>query len=89
MTGQWTPAEVAAYDQYLAGANAEIDLLATAIQIGVSEVGERQAMASMTVLINQREYAELAGLLVAALLRISEGGPAGTAETTTPEETGR
>ena len=71
----WTAADIGAYDQHLAGANAEIDTLVLALQIGTSEVGEHQALASVGALLNARNNkTELLGLLSAALLRLA-GGP--------------
>lgn len=68
----WTVAEIGAYDQFLAGADAEIDRLMLTLQIGTGEVGEHQALADVAALLNARDDKRgLLGLLMAALRRIS------------------
>lgn len=80
MSGQWTVAEIARYDQALADTDAELDALVRAMQIGTRERGPRQAMANIAVLLVARhDKTDLVGLLSAALRRIS-------AETTEGEQ---
>jgi hypothetical protein len=72
----WSAAEISAYDQVLAGADAELDWLVRTLQIGTAEVGERQAMADVgAFLARRRDAAGLAGLLAAALRRLSGEQP--------------
>ena len=71
MSSKWTPAEISAYDQHLAAADVELDQLILTLQIGTSDVGERQAMASVGLLVSREEPAALTGLLMAALRRLA------------------
>jgi hypothetical protein len=70
----WTAAEIGAYDQFLAEADAEVARLVTTLQAGIGEAGERQAMANVTLLVCDREPAALSGLLVTALRRLAADG---------------
>jgi hypothetical protein len=70
--GTWTAADIGAYDQFLAGADSEVGRLAAALRIGTGEVGEHQAMADISLLVNGREPRELTGLLMASLRRLNE-----------------
>ena len=72
----WTAAQISTYDQALAGADRELDRLLLTLQIGISEAGEHQAMANISLLAGRREPAELTGLLMAALRRLNDGGTA-------------
>lgn len=72
-----TDAEIGAYDQGLAEADAEIDRLLSILQIAIREVGEHQAMASVFLLVSQRDRDTLTGLLMTALRRLAGNGDAG------------
>ena len=68
----WSAADISDYDQALAGADAELDRLVTAFQIGSGEVGEHQALANIGVLLAVRDDKRgLLGLLTAALRRLA------------------
>ena len=68
----WTAADIGAYDQYLAGADAEIDQLLSILQISTGEVGEHQALANVAALLDTRDDKRvLLGLLMTALRRLT------------------
>jgi hypothetical protein len=71
MAKERTAAQIVQYGQSLAGASAEIDRLVGILQIRAAEVGEHQALADVCALVSERETAELAGLLAAALRRLA------------------
>jgi len=73
MTEDQTAAQVGQYDQALAAAEAEIDRLVAVAQVRTGDGDERQAAADVGALISETGKAELAGLLVAALLRLARG----------------
>lgn len=68
----WPASDISLYDQALAAADAELDLLVTALQIRQGEAGDHQALADITLLLATRENQKsLLGLLAAALRRLA------------------
>ena len=70
---EWTAAEISEYDQHLAGADNEVDLLVRFLQDGIGMSGERQAMVNIYLLLSGFEPTRLSGLLMAALRRLATG----------------
>lgn len=77
MSGDWTPVEIASYDQALAGTDTELDQLVEVLRTETDKVGERQALANVGKLVASRnDHGTLVGLLMASLRRLSSAdGP--------------
>ena len=75
-TRDWSPAEVAAYDQEMAVVAEEVDALIRAYRIGTAEVGPTQAVASIAKMLATRDARELSVVLTGAIQRLagSSGG---------------
>jgi hypothetical protein len=72
-SSEWTASDIASYDQSLAAADLRAHTLALALRIGAVQVGERQSMANITLLmLTDYSKEELAGLLIAVLRRQAE-----------------
>jgi hypothetical protein len=68
----WTPAKIAQYDQALAGADKELDVLVQMLRIGTAKDGEHQALANIGAMLMKTEPAGLVGLVTAAIRHISK-----------------
>lgn len=68
---EWTPGEIARYDQMLADANAELDLLVQTLRLGAREVGDHQALLNVGAFLGARDHDALLALLTVAVQRIS------------------
>jgi hypothetical protein len=71
MTDGQTATPDGRYSQSLADASAEVDRLAGILRVRAAEVGEQQAVAEICALVSDRDTAELAGLLAAALRQLA------------------
>jgi hypothetical protein len=72
MDYNWTPAELAAYDQYLARANENITSLSADLKQMIADEGEPTAMAHLTLsLIEHSNPQTILGLITVALRRIA------------------
>jgi hypothetical protein len=58
----------------MAAADAEVDHLVRAFRLGVREVGDNQAAASMVTFVARRDAPDLSVLLVAAVRRLAGDG---------------
>ncbi len=64
----WTPADIAAYDQDLAATQAKLYTLVTATRLGTQEVGKIQALADIAAVLSAEwDATQLLGLLMAAI----------------------
>lgn len=72
MNSYWTTRNLTAYDQALAGADAEVTILMQMMRTGISEAGEHQTMANIGKFLLERETPHgMAVLLTAALRRLA------------------
>jgi hypothetical protein len=73
MSNHWTPHEVAVYDQLLVQVKRDLDYWTAALREQVAEHGEMQGLANITrFLVATHNQQALAGMLAAALIRLSE-----------------
>lgn len=72
MKYDWSPGEIAEYDQFLARANGNVTTLAATLKMMIGYEGEPTAMAHLTMsLLEHGEVETLLGLLTVALRRIA------------------
>lgn len=71
MAKQRPGAQIARYDQDLAAASADVDLLVGIAQSTAAEVDEQQALTEVAGLVAGREAADVAGLLTAAIWQLA------------------
>lgn len=72
MNIEWSPGELAEYDQYLASANDVIDKMVAALKQGFREEDEPTVMAyMMATLIEQSDAKSVLGIAAVALRRIA------------------
>ncbi len=71
MAGPQTPAQDGRYRLALADASAEIDLLLQILEATAAQVGRRQALAEVGIMVAAKGEPELAGLFAAALCRLA------------------
>jgi hypothetical protein len=74
MTEDRTAGQTSRYDQTLAAADAEIGQLTGILQARSAAAGEPQALVDIRALVDGKDTAELAGLLLAALRRLAGHG---------------